>query len=555
MEETPDERRPRPGAWWAVLLLALLQAGLLLDTAWDKSDTGDEPVYLAAGALQWVHGDFGFNCEAPVVPKWGFALALRLVDPTFTSTPERRDWVAKHLLWSRTREEMRRSIMAARCATIVVAIATGVLLWRLGRRDGEAIGLLAQALWTVSPTVLGNAALATLDPWAAFAVTALALATVRWIEKPRPGRAVLAGVCAALGLASKFTAGVAIPVALVVAACAAWRRVTLKQGVAALAAFLGAVFLALWACYGFTVGTVSTASLAEAYGGQEKTYGPLPFPMWFQGVLQQSALAGRGHLAYIDGQIRSTGWWWFYLAALGWKTTLGAQALVLLRLVAWMRSRPSLRELAADAAILGYPLLLFLALSTGRTQTGIRYLVPAYPLGMLWAARTLVPARRAFGGVGAALPWLAVACSAAAMLRVHPHHLMFFNTWAGGPDGGPRHLIVGDDWGQDMRRLGVWMEERSLPSIWYAQYAGMPGQWGITFRSPPCVPKPGIYALQAVEVHRPRRIDAGCLDWLTVEPPDEKLGWSIYIYVVDRSRIERLRAERGTVTPFWKSGE
>jgi hypothetical protein len=54
-------------------------------------------------------------------------------------------------------------------------------------------------------------------------------------------------------------------------------------------------------------------------------------------------------------------------------------------------------------------------------------------------------------------------------------------------------------------------------------------------------------------VHRPKRIRPGCLDWLTVEPPDERLGHSIYIYLVNKARIERLAEERGHVTPFWSS--
>src|SRR5207245_10326474 len=35
--------------------LALLQLVLLAHTAWDKSDTGDEPTYLGAAALMWTH--------------------------------------------------------------------------------------------------------------------------------------------------------------------------------------------------------------------------------------------------------------------------------------------------------------------------------------------------------------------------------------------------------------------------------------------------------------------------------------------------------------------
>ena len=58
----------------------------------------------------------------------------------------------------------------------------------------------------------------------------------------------------------------------------------------------------------------------------------------------------------------------------------------------------------------------------------------------------------------------------------------------------------------------------------------------------------------ALCTHRPKRIAPGCLDWLTVEPPDARLGYSIYLYQVNRPRIERLLAARGRVEPFWRSG-
>jgi len=151
----------------------------------------------------------------------------------------------------------------------------------------------------------------------------------------------------------------------------------------------------------------------------------------------------------------------------------------------------------------------------------------------------------------------AAALGIAGSLAVHPHHLMYFNLWAGGPDGGPRYLVHGDDWGQDQRRLAEWQEQNRLRQrrhFFYTYYNGNPDAWGLLWRRPRCEPTVGTHALHAVEVHRPKRTDAGCLDWLTVEPPDLKLGWSIYVYRVDQERLRRLAVGRATDTPFWRSG-
>jgi hypothetical protein len=46
--------RPPRAAVAAVMALALVQGGLLAHTAWDKSDTADEPSYIVGGMFQWV---------------------------------------------------------------------------------------------------------------------------------------------------------------------------------------------------------------------------------------------------------------------------------------------------------------------------------------------------------------------------------------------------------------------------------------------------------------------------------------------------------------------
>ena len=552
-------RWPRRRAGWAAAALALTQAVLLARTAWDKSDTGDEPVYIGAAALLWAHRDFAYNNPAPVLPKWGYAVALRLVDPWIATAPD--DWgtVISHMLWARRTERLRLNLFAARSATILVTVLGGLLLWAAARRFGERAALVTQALWCVSPSVLANGSLATLDGWLAAMMCLVLWTGVRLFERPTLRRFCESGAALGLALGCKVTALGVAPV-LVAAGVVALRRqgrtgralwITAAEYTANLA---GAAFLVLWSLYGLTVGPVSTELLAQRFGWTARTFGPLPFPAWISGLLHQWALGSAGHRTYLFGQVATHGWWWFYLAALAFKTTIGAQALALARLVSWIRRRPARAELTIDAALLAYPALLLVLMSQAATQTGIRYLLPAFPFAMVWLGRALPDLGRAFGRKAEGVALACVLLAAGESLSVHPHHLMFFNRWAGGPVGGPRYMILSDDWGQDQRRLGEWIRDRGLPGVFYTYYAGMPRKWGVEYRPPPCTPRRGTYALQAVEVHRPRRIEPGCLDWLTVEPPDERIGYSIYIYQVNKERLERLVAERGTLAPFWRSG-
>jgi hypothetical protein len=543
----------------AAAALFLVQCGLLVRTAMDKSDTADEPVYLAVSVPQWLHLDLASHCEIPALPRWAFAAALRLSDPVLFDESIAQ---GRHPLWSRPPREMRRNLLAARATTIAVTLLGGLFLWSAARRFGEGVGLVTYALWCLSPSVLASGALATLDGW----VTALACvalwATVRFVESPTAARAALLGGVLALAAASKTTALGLAPVAAAVGAWALVRharsgevsraRGLLSRGLALAGAFL----LTLWAAYGFRSGYVDTAALCGNETGLARPVvaGPLPFHHWVEGLLAQALHGAHGHLGYLFGEVGFTGWWWFYLAALALKTTVGAQVLAGLRVAAWAKSPPARRELAVDAAILAFPVLLVVVMSLGKAQNGIKYILPAFPFAMLWVGRGLPDVRRAFGRRGLAVGALALLGAAAESLAAHPHHLMFFNLWAGGPKGGPRYLVNGDDWGQDQRRLGEWQRQTRPWRLYYTFYNGDPAHWGIAFEPPPCAPQPGYYALHAVEVHRPKRIAPGCLDWLTVEPPDARLGYSIYLYQVNKARIERLVAARGTKTPFWRSG-
>jgi hypothetical protein len=533
------------------LLLAAAQGLLLARTAWDKSDTMDEPYYLATAADQWARWDFS-ACDAPALPKWGFGAALRLSDPGLFDLGRQS---GRDPLWSRPMAQGRRNLFAARMATILVTVGAGLLLWAAARRFGPLAGALAHALWCFSPAVLANGSLATLDAWAAAGAALCLFAGLRLLDRPTPARAAGLGAALALAAACKATALGLVPVAVGITAWAVTREAgprrarLLRAGLA-----LGAAFLfVLWAAYLFRFESIETSHLCGKLTDMEsRTYGPFPLASWLGGILLQLLHGSKGHLSYLFGETGGTGWWWFYLASLALKTTLGAQLLAAGLLLE--RTRASRREWLGDAALLAFPALLLIVLSLGRAQNGLRYLLPAFPFAMLWAGRVGGWALERRGRLGVLLLGATLLAGTIESLAVHPHHLMFFNLWAGGPQGGPRYLVNGDDWGQDQRRLAEWQKATRPWKLYYTPYNGDARYWGVSFQAAACEPRPGYYALHAVEVHRPKRLPRGCLDWLTVEPPDQRLGYSIYLYLVTRDRMARLAEERGRVTPFWRSG-
>ncbi len=541
----------------AALLLLALQLILLSRTAWDKSDTADEPTYITSAALLGSHGDYIFNPEALALPKWGFAASMALFGGEVAAVPRHAAQAANMILWSKPPEGIRKALFRARAATIAAVLAGGFLLGLAAGAFSPSARFIAQALWTVSPAILGNGALATHDAWAAAAGCGLLFAFVRYARQPAWRRAAGIGVALGLGLACKSTMVLTVPcaaAALVVivrrSESRAWQRAF--SHLAALACAAGFV---VWAIYGFRISFVPLAPLAQALPFLPRRLGPIPAGRFFDGLLRQWQLGATEHVAYAFGHTFLSGVWWFYLAVAAVKTTIAAQVLFVASVLARLRRRPASSWLL-DAALLVFPAILLAVLSAGVMQRGIRYLLPAFPFVILWVAQAAARLADESGRAGRIFVAACLAAGAVESLAVHPHHLMFFNAWAGGATNGPRFFVVGDDWGQDQRRLAEWQRATAAGRIFYTYYCGRPERWGIDYAPPPCTPAPGRYALHAAEVHRPRRIDEGCLDWLTVEPPDARLGFSIYVYTVDEARLARLATERADpgYVPFWRSG-
>ena len=536
------------------LLLGLLQGGLLLGIAFDKSETFDEHVYLTRSS--WVFASWPVVPRSWLTPQWAFAAALWVADPSglegrLDLGPGLAELTRKHP------KSWPRLLRTARLATILVTVAAGLWLWGVARRFGAAAGLAAHGLWVFSPTVLGHGCLVNLDGWAAAWAALLLLCAVRFVEQPTWVRAAQMGPPLALAASTK---GPTVVVALPLLAFMAWavlkpspsgqgRVRAFLVGTAALGV---AALLALFALYGFSFGPLREAALSPL-GLSRASVGRLPFPVFFEALLTQATYGAEGKTSYLFGEVSKTGWWWFYLAVLALKVTLGAQLLFAARLLGLFRASLPARRI--DLALLAAPCLLLLVLSLARAQGGVRYLLPAFPFALVFLARGLPEAERAWGRRGSAA-YLGVLClGVLGSLSVYPHELMFFNLWAGGPSAGPRYLIYSDDWGQDKRRLAEWQEKNGLPILYYTRHGLNPALWGLSWETAPCAPRKGVFALQAEEVHRHGTVQAGCLDWLTLEPPDERLGYSIYIYIVNKERLLRLASECAAPRPFWRSGE
>jgi hypothetical protein len=277
---------------------------------------------------------------------------------------------------------------------------------------------------------------------------------------------------------------------------------------------------------------------------------PLPAPL-LEGVRFQIAASSAGEFpAFLNGRWSQTGWWYYYLVALVLKTPIPTLVLLLVGLFVIARQR--LRG-AGDLWMLLPPLFLLYLLSFHYGKNyGVRYLLPAFPFFLLIAGRGVDFLVRA-GRYGPALVGVLLAWQLAACTLVAPHHLAYFNEFAGGPDAARRHLLDSNlDWGQDLGALKTYLDKRGTKQICLGYFGHVdPHLYGIDYTFPPTQPTPGRCAISANFLagypygityagERVLGVRKGMWSWYDRLRPTARVGRSIYVFDVTADDVARL---------------
>jgi hypothetical protein len=181
--------------------------------------------------------------------------------------------------------------------------------------------------------------------------------------------------------------------------------------------------------------------------------------------LRSSDESVSGYTVYLDGELRESGWWDYYLRALLYKVPEGTWLLVLLSLVLLAFQRKSAEAWADEVALATVPVVVLLSMSfLTDINLGLRYVLPISPYVFITAGK-VVPwiegASRFRRQARRALALASLGLTVGASLWVHPHYLAYFNWASGGPDRMPARLIDSNlDWGQDLIGLRDWCREK-----------------------------------------------------------------------------------------------
>lgn len=483
----------------AAALLLSIHAGLLAYSATRHSPTVLEPAFLASGIGHWQLGNFQLYRVNPPLPRMVAAIPA-LIMGCETEWHKIREWPGSRAEYPVGEDFIAvngaRSITLlffARWACIPFSLLGGWIAFRwAGELYGPAAGLLTLVLWVFEPNLLAHAELITPD-CACWSCGLLAGYTFwRWLKAPSWKTAGQAGL--ALGLAELTKLTWLVLFGLWPMLWVAWvglryfRTPSPVAGSAVrpsgkqLLAILAFALLVLNLGYGFDgfgarlkdLTFVSTQLTGHATAGepgnrfQGSWAGEIPLPLPTQYVLgldtQARDLSDYRRPSFLLGEWKDGGWWYYYLFGLAVKVPSGIWLLFLSVVIyrLFQKTRPAS---FCDEMVLLTPAVVVLVLCSSQTEINehLRYAYPSLAIILIWlgqaatmpvaAAASALHARA--GGFRAAAVRFGlvslVASTVISTLLVYPHHLSYFNEFAGGPSQGWKYLRGSSfDWGQDL---------------------------------------------------------------------------------------------------------
>jgi hypothetical protein len=542
----------------AAFLCAIAAISAAIDLR-DASPSVDELYHVVRGLSYWWTGDTRLSCAHPPLANalaaapgalwfWGQHPVLSSLPGWSTSDPKAIADAYAALDY----EQLRAAWLLSRATLTAATIAFFAYLYVwVGRRLGYAVGLLSLALVAANPTFLAHASLATTDGMAAQTFAVAACELYGFLEAAGRWRLVRLSLAVGAALLAKFSAGVHVALLLgiaLVAAARGWgryrgaalgRRLAAAARAWAVVAVLSCVVVnggyrfqrTFWTVERILAEPEPQNHVSDGFGGRlleartplarlpKQAVVPVPYTYVF-GAAMVGVHATGGHATYLMGQSYRGGRPWYFPLVMYAKLPSVFWVAVAVGIRRAFRERASVPVFCASVAALFLATILFAQLNIG-----VRHALPLVPplavVGGWGLVRWLeVRARRDAAGIRR----VAIAASillAALPLAAAPGLLGYFGLQAGTERTQRFISVIGDDWGQDARRLGLWARTRGVDRIYYRP-AGKAGTYEIerigvqalAYRCGDRLDGPGWLAAHDSVVKRSRV----CREWLGREP-------------------------------------
>jgi hypothetical protein len=456
--------RQRIGIFSVVFFLSILTLLLVL-SALSESTVFDEPIHLKAGYETITKRDFTSNVENPPLPREIISLPL-LLFPEILIQPV---------------PYLPRLIVIG--TTVLLAVFTS---WFAKRLYGRRAGILTLILFTFEPSLLAHGHYATTDLLFTFFITLTIISFWCWTKRVTVTSTVFLAVSVGLALASKI---LALPilslsffilfVLMLIKKDTAFKHPhhALQHGIL----LITITFLTLWSTYFYSwqshpESEVSVEPKILSLILHSVASSKNPLSSYANTILAGMHYNGLDHLRqpFYFGSVHDHALPQYYLVAFLLKTPLPLLILFTASLILLVKKRE-------NTAIIFVPItVLFLSMIFVNVDIGIRYMLPVYPLVIIFSSRIaglFKPSHH--------FPYLfimiLVLWQCLGTLQVFPYFISFFNEFAGGTQGGYHYFVDSNvDWGQGLIALKKFQETIPQTPLQLAYFGSVvPTQYGI----------------------------------------------------------------------------
>lgn len=511
----------------ALICILVVSCCLSLCMAHQESLIMDELAHIPAGYSYVRYFDYRLNPEHPPLTKMLSAIPLLFLKLNFPlnhsgwTTDVNGQWIIgnQFIYWSGN--PVAQLIFLARLGPLFLTLLLTILIYFWSKELlGEKWALLPTFLFAFSPTVLAHGHFVTTDIAAALGITAATYFLNKFFLQPNKKNLIFAGLIFGVAQLAKFSAVLLIPFFIVLTLLWAMRRGEFKKYFLSLFGIFLIGYLLVFAVYGvlnfneplarqmsdaqFILGSFKfhwLAELAVNLAGSKIFHSCAQYFLGFLMVLQRSA---GGNTAYFLGKISGTGWWYYFPVVFFFKEPLPSLLLILSALLFAFynffrnchfhfpnfkfqsfgykfRNLYSQFQNYLGLHLSEFSMLFFIIFYWDYSMfsplnIGVRHILPTIPFIYILATtalKNLVNSSWGHRGLKMTLIFILVFWYLGEALWAFPFELSYFNQLAGGVKNG--YLKVTDsnyDWGQDLKRLTDFVEEKNIDKIAVDYFGG-----------------------------------------------------------------------------------
>jgi len=571
-------------------VLLILMFLLALFSIKGMSATMDELAHIPAGYSYLSQKDYRLNPEHPPLIKDLSAFPLLFLNlnfpeehPSWTEGVNQQWWFGNQFLYQ-SGNDADQIIFWSRIPMILLLILLGWFLFYWARKiGGNMIAISVLSLFTFSPTFLAHGRLVTTDVGAALGVVLATYFWLKWLKNPSKKNIILAGIFFGISMLLKFSLVLLIPFFVIITLTYAWfntynfKKVLKYIGLAILVGIIG--MIVLWLVYEFHLLNYPLEKQFDdtKYILESNALKPLvnltywmsqkpifrPYAQYLFGLLMATQRVAAGNTTYFLGQVSAAGSWYYFPVVYFLKIPLAFHLLTLIAMC-YLVSKRSLKNCFVrfnywiknhftEFSMLVFLLIYWLVSIKGNLNLGIRHVLPVFPFTYILVCLVIKKQLKniqkplikkiSFSLLFVIFGWYIISSCLS-----FPYYLSYFNELGGGQKNGYQYVTDSNyDWGQDLKRLEVWVEKNNIEKIYVDYFGGGDvfyylGEKYLSWqgtKSPSELPNGSYLAVSATLLQGGRgepvkNFDqaAGYYNWLNDYEPIDRAGNSIFIYYI-----------------------